>query len=130
MKPAPTQSVGARKPWLQSAGISSLEAARDSLARAEPRAARADLEQAAVALQELASALGQTYPFLDGADRESAAAALRLLTSELAAVKSLIDQGEAVCREWHDILQPPPGYGADGKLQSNARGAAEVSLQG
>lgn len=129
MTPAKTSGHGRQEHGQESADLENLANVRELLAQLQPEQAVGEMAVLAETLQRLAERISGGRERMSLQERHVAESTLRLLQTELAAVSALIEQGDAVCREWQDILSPPAGYGADGRLHENSS-SRELSVSG
>jgi len=107
--------------------LPSLAEAREALAQLATNNAVEHLDAALVSLRNLADAL-QNGTRLSPQEQRLLERDLLRFRVELRHADTLANQGLAYCREWADLLLPPPTYQANGATAAPAADRPSLSL--
>jgi hypothetical protein len=113
---------------VSASAIPSIIEARDALAQLATDNALHHLEAALHSLQGLSASLQSGDRMSPEKQRELERSLLRF-RAELRDAGVLAEQGLAFCKEWADLLSPPPAYQSNGAFRSSPLEYHELSLE-
>jgi len=106
----------------------SLEDAKQSLVHLQTQDALLHLEAALQSLEGLSKELHENGRPPAPGQRELERSLLRF-RKELRDAGVLAEQGLAFCKDWADVLAPPPGYAPDGSVDRVPETKHELSVE-
>jgi hypothetical protein len=114
---------------MMAVNASKLEDAKQALVHLQTLDALLHLEAALQSLEGLSKELHEKGRPSAQDQRELERSLLRF-RKELRDAGLLAEQGLAFCKDWTEILSPPPGYSPDGSVDRASETKHEISVEG